>query len=111
MDKFFDFSEEVSKGIDLMDRLAPESWRKTFHGEYHDMTFMMTRCHCILGVVFGDYFKGLDYLQISPQEEYEYGFCIPNGLIDDASLQYGRYDAWVELGREWLLQLDKEDNS
>ena len=109
MDKLFDFSEEVSKGIDLIDGNGPENWRETFHGEYHEMTFMMSRCHCVLGIVFGDYAEGVDYLMVTGKDEESYGFCIPDSLGDLGRVR--RYDAWVELGREWKRQLNKEDNS
>lgn len=56
----------VQRGIDLLDRFAPQGWRDRINPEtynHHDILL------CILGQVYGGYFRGFEILRDAMEEE------------------------------------------
>jgi hypothetical protein len=68
----------VENGMVLLDERGPANWREKFTPEALAKLDIMTPCHCVLGVIFGGYIKGLEALGVDSRSDYDevyYGFC------------------------------------
>ena len=66
--------DKVRRGFALLDAKGPPNWRTKINLHKLDMR---NRCLCILGQLYGDYFKGKEALGIA--DAAEYGFITDYG--------------------------------
>lgn len=88
--------KEVRRGIALLNEKQP-GWSDRIEREHLRMS---NTDDCVLGQLYGDYYDGVDELEISGQE-YEYGFDLK------------RYDVgeWEDLRNTWLTLMPKRAES
>jgi hypothetical protein len=83
----------VARGALLLDRVRPGWWR-----EINDDELNMAWCReCVLGQIFGDYFRGVDHLPIPRFKAPEYGF--------DLQTETAFEETWVELDNAWRAEI------
>lgn len=92
-----DFEKEVSRGIAFLDEHCPD-WKNKIDLD----TLDMKNCsYCVLGQVFGDWFKGKRCLEIEDQVSVDLGF--------DISYSYPYNYDWRRLTSAWIKALETGD--
>lgn len=95
-----EFEEQVKAGFLWMDEHFPD-WREKMD-EGKDRFAINEPCHCVFGLVNGDYYVTKDMMSLSDGDAQRLGF--------EGPIVFGDTDAWERLEAEWRFQLWGETN-
>lgn len=92
----------VDQGWALLDERRP-NWRKCVNPDAVNMMFADT---CVLGQVFGDFYRGLFVLGLSQRQAIKCGFAVPFHFV------FAYHESvYADLTAEWKRRLREPVNS
>lgn len=91
-----DATNRVLRGIDYLNRKIT-GWIDRID---LDSLSMSSDCECVIGQIAGSWCVYTEQKDLTDKQSEEYGFCIPDDVID-------RPSAWAELDYRWTIEIQR----